>query len=315
MDQAAFLQLSRTQLGVVARRQVLGIGASPRVIERHLLTGRWDRIHPDVYGLAGHAPSWRRRLWAAHLHAGPASVLAGSSAGRIHGFEQFPAGRCVLIVPDLRSRPPAGVMWVRTPDLGVGDVVEPPGLPPTTSPARTAMDGAAVLHVASLRLMVEQGLLERKFTLAEVGSVLSRVRRRGKPGVARLARVLDDLGPGGGIPGTELEHLLDEVVACAGLPAPLPQHPLPNHRGRTGFVDRMWPEARLIVEADGRRWHDRRQQMRADADRTLEAQAMGFETSRLHWEHLRHDPDGTAELLRAIYFGRVHLLGGLDAGN
>lgn len=292
-------------MGVVARRQVLDLGASPRVIDRRLHSGRWEEIHPGVYGLSGHAPSWRRSLWAAHLHAGPASVVAAASAGRLHGFEQVPARRCVLIVPNMRARAPEGVTWIRTPDLAPQDVLNRVGLPPLTSAARTAMDVAARLHVASLRLLVEQGILERRFTLAEVGSVLARVRRRGKPGVARLARVLDDLGPGGGVPGTELEHLLDEVIALAGIQRPVPQHPLPSQRGRVGFVDRLWPEARLIAEADGRRWHDRRQQMRADADRTLEAQALGYETSRLHWEHLRHDPHGTAALLRAIYLQRV----------
>ena len=158
-------------------------------------------------------------------------------------------------------------------------------------------------------MLVEQGLAERRFTLPEVGAVLGRVRRRGKPGVKKMAQVLDDLGPGDGIPHSELERLLDHVRELTGLPAPVHEHVLPNERGRTGFVDRCWPEAKLIVEGDGRKWHHRFQQALADNDRTLEAQALGWETSRLLWERLHHDAEGTAGTLREVYRRRIELLG------
>jgi very-short-patch-repair endonuclease len=66
---------------------------------------------------------------------------------------------------------------------------------------------------------------------------------------------------------------------------------------------------KLIVEFDGRRWHHRFQQARADADRVLEAQALGWETSRLLWEHCSTDADHTARTLAAIYEQRRMLLG------
>lgn len=307
MDPPELLAIAAVQQGVFSRVQAVAAGVSPRQIVGRLRTGRWMQLHTGVYGLAGHAPSWRRRLWAAHLHAGPGSVLARETAGRLQGFEPVPPGRSVLIV-ERNARAPAGVIWVRTPDLAPSDVTLLAGLPPVTTAARTVVDLAAVLGPARLRLAVEQGILERRFSAAEVGGVLARVRRSGKPGVRRMDRVLDAVGPGDDLPRSELERLLDAVVARAGLPAPLREHPLPGARGRTGFVDRYWPDAALIVEADGRRWHARHQQMRADADRTLEAQAVGVETSRLLWEHLSHDPHGTAELLRAVHSSRVQFL-------
>jgi hypothetical protein len=308
VDPIELLAVAASQRGVFSRRQALDAGVSPRQIVVRLRSGQWEHLHTGVYGLAGHTPSWRRRLWAAHLHAGTGSVLAREASGRLHGFEQAPPGRSVLIVDAAAGRAPRGVTWVRTPDLAPSDVTVLPGLPPTTTAARTMVDLAAVVGPARLRLAVEQGILERRFTAAEVGAVLARVRRSGKPGVRRLDRVLDAVGPGAGIPRSELERLLDIVIDLAGLPAPRREHPLPSARGRTGFVDRYWPGAALIVEADGRRWHARHQQMRADADRSLGAQALGVETSRLLWEHLSHDPRGTAELLRAVHLSRVGLL-------
>ena len=169
------------------------------------------------------------------------------------------------------------------------------------------MDLGAVCRVDRLREIVEQGLLERKFTATELACVLDRVRRRGKPGVATTEQVLDLVGPGVDLPHSELERLLDLAIRLAGLPSPVHEFPLPTISGRRGFVDRCWPEARWIVEVDGRRWHGRHQQMRADADRSNEAAAFGYLTTRLLWEHLDHDIYGAARLLRQIYNERVAL--------
>ena len=289
MDLEGFALLSAKQYGTFTREQVMALGATRGGVRQQLESGRWAIELPSVYGLVGHRDSWRRRLWAAHLHAGPDSVLSHDSAGRIQGADEVFANTIDLIVPSNRNQAPPGVRWHRRTDLGDGDVVTRPGLPPMTSPARTAVDLAGTIQIARLRQFVEAGATARRFTLAEVGAVLDRVRRSGKRGVRKLATVLDDLGPGDDLPHSELEKLGDEVLELAGLPTPQHEYPLPNERGRRGFVDRCWPEARLIVEFDGRRWHHRFQQALQDADRRLEAQALGWETTPLLWEHCTSD--------------------------
>lgn len=310
MERSCLADILQHQHGVIARRQALDAGAAPWLIRRELQAGRWEELAPAVYGLCGHRRSWRRALWVAHLHAGPESLVSHESAGRLQGFSQLPAGRVVVSVPHRRRHAPAGVRWRRVDDLGPGDVSSIDGLP-VTSLARTVVDLAATTGLARLRLVAEQAVIEGGATTADLGAVLDRVRRRGKPGVARMASVLDDLGPGQDLPRSELERLADRVTELAGLPVPSHEHPLPNEKGRTGFVDRCWEEAMWILEADGRRWHSRRQQMLADADRTLESQALGYETTRLLWEHAQSDPSGTATLLRSIYSQRVALVADL----
>ncbi len=307
MDLEAFAQLSSDQFGTFTRQQVMSLGASPAMIRQRVESGLWTRTLPSVYALAGHRDSWHRRLWAAHLHAGPGSVICLDSAAELQGAGGVQPGRVQLMVPGNRGHQPTGVRWYRRIDLLEEEVVRLPGLPPMTSPARTAVDLAATMHVARLRLFVEAGHVERRFRLAEVGTILDRVRRSGKHGVRNLAKVLDDLGPGDGIPRSHLERLGDDVIELAGLPAPQHEHPLPNLRGRTGFVDRCWPEAKLIVELDGRRWHDRFQQRLQDADRRLEAQVCGYETSEVLWEHATSDRQRTAEILATVYRRRVEL--------
>ena len=79
------------------------------------------------------------------------------------------------------------------------------------------------------------------------------------------------------------------------------------------IVDFVCFRARLIVEADGRRWHARREQALLDATRSLEAAAKGYETTRLLWEHLAHDPVTTAGLLREVHDLRLERFGSRSA--
>ncbi len=313
MDEDEFRRLSARQHGTFSLAQVRRLGATDATVNQRLASGRWTRLLPRVYGLAGHRDSWHRSLWAAHLNAGDDSVLATHTAARIHGAEEAFAGRVELLVRGARGKAPPGVTWRRTVDLVDDDIVVLDGLPPLTSPARTAVDMAALLGTARLRRLVESGVVEHRFTLVEVGAILGRIRRSGKPGVRRMCDVLDDLGPGERMARSELERVGDRLIDLAGLPAPVHEHPLPNERGRVGFVDRCWPRAKWIVEFDGRSWHDRRQQRLADADRRLEAAALGYETSQILWEHAHGDPERTVELLRSIHRSRMELHAGTPA--
>ena len=305
MNESA-LRVLRDQHGLITRDQALGAGLTERGVRYLVRSGRLVRVGPCLYGTPGHRESWVRELWAAWLHAGRGAWVSHHSAGRLHSFGECEAGRVQLIVTDRRRHPPEGTRWFRLDDLEPSDVTEKDGLPVTT-PARTVVDLAGVVHVARLRLLVERGAVERQFTLEHVGATLARVRRKGKPGVRALSLVLDELGPGGDLPRSELERLVDHAIVLSGVPAPVHEHPLPGTGAVQGFVDRCWPDVRLIVEADGRRWHDRRQQMVRDNQRTLQAQAAGYEVSRFTWEQLRHDARGSAECIRAIYDRRLQL--------
>ncbi len=309
MDVTAFNQLSAAQLGTFSLTQVRALGATPAGVHTEVTTGRWERLHPAVYGLAGHHQSWRRALWAAHLHAGEDCPVGMDSAGRIHGYPQAFRGTVDLLVATDMTRPPDHVRWFRRSDVEPDDILELPGLPPVTSPVRTVIDLAGRMHVATLRLLVEHGLVERHYRIVDLGMLLDRVRRSGKNGVRRMGQVLDDLGPGEGLSRSELERLGDAVISSSSIPMPVHEHPLPSERGRHGFVDRCWPEAKWIVELDGRKWHHRFQQALQDADRRTEAQTMGWETTQLLWEHCQGDPERTARSLELIYADRMRLFG------
>lgn len=311
-DADTFARLSADQHGVFSRAQLLALGASPSDIRRRVRNGTWRAVHPSVYGVVGHRDTWLRRLWAAHLHAGPDSVVSHHSAGRLLGDEAAFRGRVELMVHPDRGRAPDGVTWFRRVDLEDDEIERRPGWPPMTNAARTAVDLAGVIGASRLRRFVEASVVERRCTLAEIGAIHARVRRSGKRGVRRLEEVLDAIGPGDAIPRTELERLGDGLIDGAGLPKSVFEHPLPNERGRKGFVDRCWPEALLIVEFDGRKWHDRSDQRRRDIDRRNEALLLGYETIQILWEHASSDADRQSEILRVLYRRRAEWIAAIS---
>jgi hypothetical protein len=306
-DERHLHELAARQHGVFSRAQALDAGATPRLVSSRLTSGRWILLAPGVYGYPGHADTWRRRLWIASLNAGPSSVVGFEAAGLVQSLGPLPPCGPTLVVERSRRHAPNGVAWHRLDDLDPSHIEVIDGLRVTTVP-RTLLDLASVLRRSRYELVVEDAIVRRRASVAEVGHVLGSIRRRGKPGVLLAEQTLDFLGPGEGLTRSELEKLLDEVLELAGLPEPLREHPLPSIQGLRGFVDRCYPEACWIVEGDGRKWHERRRDMARDAERDLEAARCGYQTTRQMWEHLSSDPHGSARALADVYHQRLALV-------
>lgn len=296
------------QHGLVTLQQCRDDGMARAQLRTLVRSGRFTRLAPGVYGLADRTPSWHRSLWLAHLHAGPDSCISHQAAARLHGCEEAPEGALDIICRTNARHGPDDVRRHIIYDLATDDIEKIDGLP-ATNLVRTIIDLAAVMHIATLRTLFKREIIDGRVTAAQVGSRFAELRQAGKPGVVKLCRLLDDVGPGEGLARSRLEQLLDEVLRRSGLPTPEHEYPLPGRGAVTGFVDRCWPEAQWIVEADGRKWHTRQLRMEHDATRRTEAQTVGFETTSVMWEHLTADPDGMARMLRRIYEQRVALLG------
>lgn len=295
------------QHGTFSRAQARAAGASPNLVRSRVDQGRWQVLAPGVLGLPGHRSSLRRDLWVAVLHGGDGAAVTHEAAGVVRGMEGVRVGRLTISVPRARSHPLPGVTWHRVSDLEPADVTTIEGLPVTTT-VRTLLDLAAVVGQPVLDHLVEGEVVARRTTVAAIGERFDRLRRRGKPSVLRMATTLDRLGPGDGLSRTELEALLDRVIRLAGLPTPIHEHPLPAERGMRGFVDRWFPEAKLVVEGDGRRWHERRAAMARDRERDIELARHGIQTLRFVWERLSNSAAESAEDLAVIHAARVALL-------
>jgi very-short-patch-repair endonuclease len=163
------------------------------------------------------------------------------------------------------------------------------GLPVTTV-VRTLFDLAAVTGRERLAIAVEDAHISRQCRLDELIALYEELRRPGKHGMKKLGRILSERGPGYVPPESTLERLLLKVLRNAGLPKPRLQAQLPWRTRLPSRCDAIYDDQRIILEADGRRWHTRVDQMADDRRRDREALNHGYRPYRFVYEELRHDP-------------------------
>ena len=300
----AVAALACTQHTVFSAAQARALGATRQLMQRRLDAGRWVVHAPGVYGFPGVPQSYLRALWVAHLAVGPASVVSHEAAAALHRLSGYPRGAVVLTAPHGSHPRVAGAVVHQIDDhlpwhLGAVD-----GLPVTTV-ERTLVDLAAVARRGRLERALDGAVAARMVTVVDVGRCLRSVARRGKPGVRLLSGLLDERVSGYVPPASELERALFRLLAEGGEPAPRPQFPFPWRVPGEGRVDAAYPEARLILEVDGRRWHTRMADFARDRDRDNEAARAGWLTVRLLHEDLVASPRETVALVRDVRLGRT----------
>ena len=233
----------------------------------HLLgTGQVRRAMRNVYVSSSVPDTLVTRAQAAALAISPSSVVCDRTAAWIWGLD-------VLDYRELDFLPPLETYVLRgcnpsqrkecdggQRDLAPHDVCEVNGLRVTT-PLRTALDLGCKLRrwraLAALdRFMRMYGITQEQL-LAELPRYF---RRRGVVQLRQLVLIAD---PGSESPGESATRL--EIID-AGLPAPVLQYWVMEH-GRAVFrVDLAYPKALVIVEYDGREFHDETDEQR-ESDR------------------------------------------------
>lgn len=289
--------VARRQHGLFSRAQALDLDVCYRLITRRVAAGRLIAVAPGVYSLPGWPDSWRRRLWLAHLDVGLHSVISHEAAAALHGLTTYAPGPVTVTVPHGdHERPPAYEVRQST-DLRPHHVTTVDGLPVTT-PARTLVDLAARRRPERLARALDDAHLSRTCRLDDVLAVYDELKRPGKHGMRLMGRLLAARGPGYVPPESVLERRLLRVLRDGGLPEPVRQAPLPWRPDVPNRVDLLYPRERVIVEADGRRWHARVDQMALDRQRDRNAQNHGYGVYRFVWEEITKQPDVVCSALR-----------------
>ena len=299
--------LAARQCSVFSRAQALALGGDDKLISRRLAQGRWIRLAAGVYGLPGVAECFERRVWIAYLATSPLAVVSFQTAAAFADFTGFPRREVTLTVPHGGHHRIEGAFVHQISDVLPHHVMLRYGMRCTT-PERTVIDLAAICSRSRLFETVDDARVHGKVKVAGIGDVLQDVARRGKPGLAKVAYVLDKLGPGKTLSMSILERMLHDLIEGAGLPTLHRQYPHPGRLFTNGCVDGAYVDAKMIVEVDGRRWHDRIAQRKRDIDRDNEAGRAGWYTQRLLYEHVKSDPDGTAAVVRDTRLARLSQL-------
>jgi very-short-patch-repair endonuclease len=293
--------LARRQHGVVARRQLIELGASRSWIEHRIARGRLHPIHRGVYAVGRPELTREGRWMAAVLACGPGAHLSHQSAGA--GWQMLPkrpkigaptAPIHVCMDAALFRQPPA-IRVHRTSTLVPDDLTTHRGIP-VTSPSRTLIDLATMLPSHRLEAAVNEA---DKLDLVDPETLrLDLEHRKGQPGVPRLRALLDRHTFR--LTDSELERRFLRIVRKTGLPLPETQIKSSGHR-----VDFYWPELGLIVETDGLRYHRTPAQQAKDNRRMQAHAAAGRTAIRISHYEIRFECDRVVALLTDLIRGRT----------
>jgi hypothetical protein len=293
VDDEGLADLLEQQSGVVARRQLLGLGCRPHDIERLTRRRVLTRVHHGVYVDHTGPLMWRQRAWAGVLALWPAALCDGSAlcdGPEPTGAPEPTAVDTLIHVAVERHRrlvPPEGVRVHRMSRLD--ERVLWNRCPPRLRYEDAALDVAARAgsDFAALGVLAD-ACRTRRTTPQRLVDTLDRrprVHRR-----AWLTAVLADLTDG---TTSVLEHGYRTSVQRA--------HGLPRaaHQVRAavsaGVVYRdLEYDCGLVVELDGRLVHNTVTQRDADFERDLDTAVEGRATVRLSWGQVIGRPCSTA---------------------
>jgi hypothetical protein len=287
------------QSGVISRRQILGAGLAEHDIARWVRRRELTPLHPGVYVEHTGEPTWLQSAWAAVLLCSPAA-LAGESA--LRAAEGPGSTRCtrpieVAIAEERRLEDRPGVKVTRMPHIEARTLwhLGPPRIRYEEATldvaARATNDFAALAELA-------RAVQGRRTTAGRLSAAL-----RERDRIARrrwMTGVLEDVAAG---TCSVLEHgYLHRVERAHGLARARRQV---RDRIGSGVIYRdVEYHVGLVVELDGRLFHDTTTQRDADLDRDLVTAATGKDSVRLSYGQIFDRPCWTATQVAVLLRNR-----------
>jgi predicted transcriptional regulator of viral defense system len=290
------------QWGVLSVDELRGCGLSDDAIFDRVRKGWLHPIHRGVYAV-GHANiTLHGRFLAAVKACGPEAALSHFSAAALFGFLDWDDRHPEVTVPGAGTRVHRGIRVHRTRTLEAEDLTRHAGIPVTTA-TRTLVDLAAMLPYKALRRAVRQAQSLRLVSLHKLVEIVERVGPR--RGTRRLRKAI---ATGPAPTRSELEDVVLDLMLAGGLVHPDVNVPL-ILAGRRVVPDFRWPHQRLVVEADGRAWHDNKLAREHDAERQALLEAHGERVVRVTWRQAVARRTETLARLRAAGAPSVELIG------
>jgi hypothetical protein len=291
---AAVARLADEQYGVWTFKQAERRGANRALASRRTLSGRWIGRYPDIYTF----PAWVSTFHGEALAAAWSlreGVTSRDAAAYLHGVDGAKSCPTEVTVPRGAHQPRPfrvrEVRWLPASDTTVVAKV------PCTTLARTLVELPEVWPERRVSDAWDWAIDSHRVSVARLGDTALPLAGRGHPSTALLRQLLERRDDGEPPPESELERVLYELIEQGGYGSftrLLPLHELCALKGR---VDGYLPQVRVVVEADGRRWHTRVLDFERDHARDNELQANGVFVARFSYRLLMENRD---EALRVL---------------
>jgi hypothetical protein len=280
------VELALSQHGVIALRQLVELGLSPRAVRNRVATGRLHRVHDGVYAVGTPRLTRKGRYMAAVLACAPRSALSHRSAADHRELWHSHRELIDVISPRRPGRNRAGIDAHTSSTLLARDVEEVDGIPCTTV-ARTLLDLAAVVPRRVVERAFDEAAFREVLDAAAIEDVLARAGKHRGAGVLR--GILDDHSPGSTRTRNDLEEAFLAICDRAGLPRPEVNAWIaldPN-----GYeADFLWRGQRLIAETDGAAAHATRRGFERDRRRDQQLTLAGWRVVRFTYDQVFDEP-------------------------
>ncbi len=291
--------LLELQAGVISRKQALERGLTPNDLRRMIRCRDLTFVHPGVYVSHTGPLTWLQRAWAAVLALEPAALSHSSALRAADGPGRRGEDSRIHVAVD-RGRnvvAPAGVNLHRMSSFD--DRVQWNCSPPRVRIEAALLDRAAEAanDFAAIEVLAD-GVQSRRTTAARVSGALS--------GRARIARrdflegVLADLAKG---TCSVLEHGYLTRVERPHRLAVARRQVRASARGPV-YRDVEYRAQGLVVELDGRLFHDSASARDSDLDRDLDAAVDRLFTVRIGWGQVFDRPCATAHRIGKLLQAR-----------
>ena len=296
-------ELAAAQQGIVARRQLRGLGFSRHRVASQLAADRWVELTPRVVGTVTGTLTWEQRAWMGVLHAGGTALVGGLTALEKHGLGNWHRDEITIVVDDeLSFEPVQGVTFFRT-RRDLARLRHPRGELPLCRVEPAALLWAAYERSARsaqglLAAVVQQRLTTAADLMDELGQLTP--LRRSRVFRAALADVA-----GGAQSLAEID--VKRMCRTSGLPQPRRQVNRKDAAGRRRFTDCEWVLADgtvLVLEVDGG-FHMEVEHWEDDLARQRRLTAPGRLIVRCTARELRDEPEMVAADLVALGLVRL----------
>ncbi|MFB1295204.1 hypothetical protein ACAG24_006805 [Mycobacterium sp. pW049] len=215
-----------------------------RRLTRHVLRTRFAALYPDVYLAAGTEPTAVSKARAAALWTGGEGIVAGRSAGALHGSKWVSANAPAEVLWDNRRAPRGLHVW--SDSVGADEVQTIGGIRVTT-PERTALDIAR--RYPRKRAVAAIDALARATRMKIADVELLADRYKGRRGIRQAREIVNLVDPGAESPQ---ETYLRLLVMDHDFPPPQTQIPVYDECGvLVAELDMGWEDMMIGLDYEG----------------------------------------------------------------
>jgi very-short-patch-repair endonuclease len=278
--------------GVFRGRDAEALRVTRRQFRTLIATGVIERELPDTYRMSAIARTHDVALQAALLWAGESAAGAGASAGFVYGLESVaPPSPCEIGVPHAERPRTRAVIVHRLRNPRSMMVRTHRGFR-VTGVESTLVALAATLDSEAFEVACEDARRRQLTSVPALSAYLDRFGERGRSGVGTLRGLLRQLDPAHPSAST-LEVKTRRLLVAHGVGNFVREFPLDGRR-----FDFAFPQSRVILETNGRRWHTDPLDFEHDNEKWSVPARHGYRLVFATWRRVVHQPNALLRELR-----------------